>query len=519
MRLLEMSVSAGILILAILILRRAGRRLFPARFLYLMWFVVLARLLLPLELPVQLPSMGPEAAWADEGQMLFIQEPAPDAGAYGLSGTGTDALFGKIVFLVWLDVCLGLLLFFAWSYIRQARYLNESLPLPDRGYLGQWKEAHPRHRGVGFLVYDRITSPVTYGIWNPRIIFPKDMDLEDARSLDHILRHEYVHIRRHDNLWKMVALTAACIHWFNPLVWVMWHCFNRDMELACDQEAVLGMDRNGRLAYAMTLLRYSEKNHKVSLLYNGFGKSSVKERIMILMKNDKRTRIGMVCSILVFTMSMTVFASTGRTSAGEANTGSLGTEGKSPARILAGTPQFKEYEALGMSYSPELDRIFYDTWGVGYFLDDYGDGTNRMDDLAGSLCLEAVRDESGNLAGFRETGETDFLKQATDAERSMASLRGYIKEYGPYGMAYDTRTGYLSFHGKLVEAIRDTSGCGIYVNGAMTRMDDTIGLLVERDGNGAVVDMKEVPAQEMSGILSQQIGVYRAGDGWRGDGD
>ena len=52
----------------------------------------------------------------------------------------------------------------------------------------------------------------------------------------------------------------------------------------------------------------------------------------------------------------------------------------------------------------------------------------------------------------------------------------------------------------------------------MTRMDDTIGLLVERDGNGAVVDMKEVPAQEMSGILSQQIGVYRAGDGWRGDG-
>ena len=226
MRLLEMSVSAGILILAILILRRAGRRLFPARFLYLMWFVVLARLLLPLELPVQLPSMGPEAAWADEGQMFFIQEPAPDAGAYGLSGTGTDALFGKIVFLVWLDVCLGLLLFFAWSYIRQARYLNESLPLPDRGYLGQWKEAHPQRRGVGFLVYDRITSPVTYGIWNPRIIFPKDMDLEDARSMDHILCHEYVHIRRHDNLWKMVALTAACIHWFNPLVWEMRHCFN-----------------------------------------------------------------------------------------------------------------------------------------------------------------------------------------------------------------------------------------------------------------------------------------------------
>lgn len=244
------------------------------------------------------------------------------------------------------------------------------------------------------------------------------------------------------------------------------------------------------------------------------------------MKNDKRTRFGIVCSILVLAMSMTVFASTGNIPAdtggltGEASSGALDAEGKSPARILAEAPQFKEYEALGMIYSPELDRIFYNSWGVGYFLDEYADGTyNRMDDLAGSLCLEAVRDESGKLAGFRETGTTGFLKQATEAERSMASLRGYVKEYGPYGLSYDTRTGYLSFDGKLVEAIRDTSGCGIYVNGAMAGLDNTIGLLVERDGNDAIVDMKEVPAEEMSGILNQQIGVYRAEDGWRGDGN
>ena len=528
MRLLQMSGSAGILILAIAFLRRAGRRLFSARFLYLMWFVVLARLLLPFELPVQLPSMGIESAWADEGRIFFVQEPSHDGTAAGPAqqGTGDSVLLRRIVFLAWLDVCLGLLIFFTWSYIGQARKLDEALPLPDQGYLGWWKGAHPQRRSVRFMVYDRIASPVTYGIWKSRIIFPKSMDMEDVRSLDHILRHEYVHIRRHDNLWKMVALTAACIHWFNPLVWVMWHCFNRDMELACDQEAVLGMDKKGRAAYAMTLLRYSEKNHKVSLLYNGFGKSSVKERIMILMKNDKRTRFGIVCSILVLAMSMTVFASTGNIPAdtggltGEASSGALDAEGKSPARILAEAPQFKEYEALGMIYSPELDRIFYNSWGVGYFLDEYADGTyNRMDDLAGSLCLEAVRDESGKLAGFRETETTGFLKQATEAERSMASLRGYVKEYGPYGLSYDTRTGYLSFDGKLVEAIRDTSGCGIYVNGAMAGLDNTIGLLVERDGNDAIVDMKEVPAEEMSGILNQQIGVYRAEDGWRGDGN
>ena len=101
MRLLQMSGSAGILILAIVFLRRAGRRLFSSRFLYLMWFVVLARLLLPFELPVQLPSMGIESAWADEGRIFFVQEPSHDGTAAGPAqqGTGDAVLLRRIVFL------------------------------------------------------------------------------------------------------------------------------------------------------------------------------------------------------------------------------------------------------------------------------------------------------------------------------------------------------------------------------------------------------------------------------------
>lgn len=511
MRLLQMSIAAGILIAVIVILRCIGRRLLSARFLFLLWFVALARMVLPVELPVKLPGMGLEASWAGEGQSdpgfawmegENVQSPAAfDAGS-GLS-------YSRLAVWIWADVCLGLLIFFTWSYIRQARWLNEAIPL------GEAIPGHSTRQEVRYLVHDRIISPVTCGILHPRIIFPKNMDFKNTRSVEHILRHEYVHIRRFDNLWKVVMLAAVCVHWFNPLAWVMWVCFNRDMELACDECAVKGMDPDGRRAYAMTLLWFAEKNHKASVLCNGFGKSAVKERIILLMKNNKRTRTGIVCSVLVFAMSMTVFASVGGSPSG-----SGADAGKSPAEVLSEAPQFGEYEALGLRYDQGRDWIGYDSRIVGYFIDEYADGSfNKMEDLAGDLCLKAVRDENGKLDHFTEVEKTADLKQASEAEKRMAIERAYIREYGAYGLGYDAQTGYLAYNGHLVEAIQDTAGCGIYVAGAVRKEGDTVGLVIGRDANGTITDIKEVSPEEMSERLNQSMGMYRTEDGWRGDGN
>lgn len=515
MRLLQMSASASVLISIILLLRRTGRRLFSARFIYLLWFVSVARMLLPVSVPVLTPGGGFESVWnrstVFQEAPMMIQEQVQEGQAVG------DRLgeIGRFATLLWADVCLILLIVSAWMYIRQYRQLEESIPLRDHEYLNQWKGMHPIRQNVSFRHYDRITSPVTYRIWNPRIVFPKSMDIRDTQSLDHILRHEYIHICRFDNLWKVVVMIAVCVHWFNPLAWVMWKYFNQDMELACDQSAVRGMDKDGRLSYAMTLLRYAEKNHKISFMCNGFGKSSVKERIMILMKNNKRTRLGIVCSIMVFSMSITVFASTSEsfTKTGTAARDSF--TGKSPAKILSETPQFKEYEAMGLRYDPACDWLGYDSRVVGYFSDEYAKGKfNQMDDLAGSLCLEAKRDQNGTLTRFVEVEKTDYLKNASEADHNKAAERGYINAYGPYGLTYDQQTGYLSYGGKLVEAIRDSGGCGIYVSGAR---GNTTCLQIVRDENGAITGVKEMTSQEMSEILNQTIGVHRTEDGWSGN--
>lgn len=516
MRLLQMSISAGILIGFILILRHVGRRLFSARFLYLLWFVAVARMAFPLELPVQLPGIGMEYVWQDEGLLTgqTISGEGADLAVPERAEAGKAMWFNRIAVLVWADVCLLLLIAYTWTYIRQMRRMQESLPLKEQAWLGRWKESHPIRRDVGFMVFDRITAPVTYGIWNPRIVFPKDMDLEDFQTVEYILRHEYVHIRRFDNLWKIVVLAVVCVHWFNPFAWVMWRCFNRDMELACDQCAVAGMDGSGRRAYAMTLLRFAEKNHKVSLLCNSFGKNAVKERIMMLMKNHRKTKLGIVCSVLVMTLSMTVFASVSGSSSGTAESA----VGKSPAVILSETPQFSEYEALGLSYDPALDYIRYGSKAVGYFSDEYASGTfNRMDDLAGSLCLVAERDGNGSLTGFREVEKTGYLKQAPEVEVRMAQGRGFIKEYGPYGLSYDTQTGHLSYDGKLVESIRDSAGCGISVFGAVASLGQTTCLQIERDENGGVAEVRQMTPEEMSEVLRRTIGVHRTENGWEGE--
>jgi len=85
---------------------------------------------------------------------------------------------------------------------------------------------------------DRITTPVAVGIIKPWIILPKFMDLNDTQLLRYVFTHEYYHIRRFDALWKMIFVFALCIHWFNPMVWVMFILACRDIELTCDEMVI-----------------------------------------------------------------------------------------------------------------------------------------------------------------------------------------------------------------------------------------------------------------------------------------
>jgi hypothetical protein len=129
------------------------------------------------------------------------------------------------------------------------------------------------HLHANVHVSDKVVSPAVYGIYRPRILLPADVFEADQK---YILLHERSHIRRGDNLWRIVALVTACVHWFNPLAWVFLKFFFADMELACDARALRGLPEEERKAYARTLLSCAEQR---GALVSAFGGAKLRRRV------------------------------------------------------------------------------------------------------------------------------------------------------------------------------------------------------------------------------------------------
>ena len=124
-----------------------------------------------------------------------------------------------------------------------------------------------------------VTAPFTLGILRPRVYLPDDLQGTARRA---VLLHEQTHIRRRDPLTKPLFYAVACLHWFNPLAWLAFCTFERDMEAACDEAAVRGRSLPERNAYCESLLHFAVQGRSIpgSL---AFGQGSVKERIVHLL--------------------------------------------------------------------------------------------------------------------------------------------------------------------------------------------------------------------------------------------
>ena len=189
----------------------------------------------------------------------------------------------------------------------------------------------------------RSATPVTYGLLRPAVVFPKGQYLKEGKEVRFCLQHELIHIKNRDNLKKLAAHLALCIHWFNPLVWVLYVLFNRDMELLCDETVV---QRSGgcRQEYALTLLSLAECRNLGFQTGLGFGKNAVKERIVAVMTMKKTTFIGTLAAVIALTSALTVFVTdTVSDSRGEIETSAAGTY------VVSDTPEWVSVTWKGTS--------------------------------------------------------------------------------------------------------------------------------------------------------------------------
>ena len=165
--------------------------------------------------------------------------------------------------------------------------------------------------GIDVYMSDRIASPITYGIFRQKILIPKIfMDLP-REQLKYVLIHEKIHIERYDNLRKFLMILAVCLHWFNPMVWVMYYFYNRDIEISCDEKVLKRVGKDSREDYASALIYLAEHgtggefrkkpagSSGFTGMYSGFGQNAIRERILFIMKYRKGSGMAVVCAVVL----------------------------------------------------------------------------------------------------------------------------------------------------------------------------------------------------------------------------
>lgn len=332
MNLVQMSITAGILIIGITVFRTLFIHRVPKRVMVLLWEIAILRLILPFVVPLPFPGLGDIGGITiDSNRMEMVSVTVGDIapgmlrqmtgqGPATEGSTDVVAVSAKVVsldesYLLWGiygAVAILMLLGSLYLYFRDSQFFREGLLMPEREkrflLLGLEEKDRKRLEKITFRTSDRTASPVTYGVFRQAVVFPKGLYQSTEKEIIFWLRHELVHIRHHDNLKKVIAHGVLCLHWFNPFVWLMYFLFNRDMELLCD-ETVVRAKQESRKDYALALLSMAQQKSMGFQTGLGFGRNAVTERITAVMKFKGLTVKGILGAVLAVIVALTIFGS------------------------------------------------------------------------------------------------------------------------------------------------------------------------------------------------------------------
>lgn len=447
MSLVQRSLSAGAVIALTALLRAACRGRLPRRMFVALWDLAVLRLLVPLSLPWAYAPRALLRALLSHGpqQTAQVEQIVYTAAAFPAQTTVMDmpaqtaaALpWGKIL---WLTGALLLAAYFLRAYLVSLRAFREALPdsAPQTAAI---LNSVPLRRHVRVRVSDRIGAPLSYGVLRPVILLPRGMD-RSGDTLYHVLLHELEHIRALDAARKLLLTACVCVHWFNPLVWVMFLLANRDMELLCDARVLERLGRASRRDYAMTLLALEARRSGLSPLASSFSMTAIEERITA-MKNMKKMS---AASVLLAALLVLCAGAALATDAPKETLRMETTDGPGAAEAGDGVSEIafskETYDASYEQYAPyglTLDasgRLMYEGKRVRYFEDMYpvdlsGSAGTVVQFSDGEVDVYAVRDLTGPIlrnpdGSFDPSGRLMGLRAATQEEfdartRSMAA--------------------------------------------------------------------------------------------------
>lgn len=407
MSFLQMSLHGGVMILAVVVIRALTVNRVPKKTFLALWALALVRLLVPFSVPSRLsvytllarpmPAAGVPAIASPSLLVLPLQPAVASQIATQTAETVSPWT------VLWLAGAVLLAMVFAALYIRCCREFRMSLPV-ENGFARRWLENHPLRRPLALRQSDRIFSPLTFGVLRPVILMPKKTDWDDEMTLQYVLEHEFVHIQRFDTLFKLALIMAVCIHWFNPLAWVMYALANRDLELSCD-ETVVRRFGGARASYANVLIRMAEVKSGLTPLCNHFSKNAIEERITAIMKTKKTTIFSLILATVLVTGTVTVFATSAREDASAYVPITVGNAEATEGGINAAPDP--ELLAVGLTY--RKNSWYYQGKAVAGMYDDNG-GIYTDGAAADDIYLAIKRGGDGKITGLTPITKKQFTE-------------------------------------------------------------------------------------------------------------
>ena len=298
LKIINMSISASWLVLAVLLLRLLLKKA-PKWGNVLLWGIVAIRLICPLTIESPI-SMIPDSVGSGELVSEWMDDYIDDIDIHHPDSVYYDAAIGAgrepisdgeggyyvvtkhdqlgepatientvmpVLSTVWIVGMAVLALYTVISYFRLRRRLDTAVRYKDNIYQSE-----------------KVSSPFVLGIIKPRIYLPFRMDAQD---LEHVIAHEQAHIRRKDHWWKPLGFLLLTIHWFNPLMWLAYVLLCRDIELACDEKVIKELGNEQRADYTQALVACSVNHRMIAACPLAFGEVGVKERVKSIMNYKK----------------------------------------------------------------------------------------------------------------------------------------------------------------------------------------------------------------------------------------
>ena len=286
LKILNMSISAGYIVLAVLLLRLLLRKA-PKWITVLLWGIVAVRLICPFSME-SVFSLIPSAEVVSP-DIMMDRTPTINTGIPIINSTinpvisesftpnpGDSAnplqILIPMLTTVWIVGMAALLIYTAISYARIRRRIGTAVLYRDNIYQSE-----------------NVVSPFVLGIIKPKIYLPFNMNEKD---MEHVVAHEMAHIRRKDHLWKPLGFILLTLHWFNPLMWLGYVLLCRDIELACDEKVIGELDHDARADYSEALLTCSVNSSMlrrtmIAACPLAFGEVGVQQRVKSVLNYKK----------------------------------------------------------------------------------------------------------------------------------------------------------------------------------------------------------------------------------------